>query len=592
LRKTLAILTLVFNCLCLQAQFYIRGEVKDEKNAILQNAVIKPNNSSLSFQSGRYGDFGISWSKKVDTFSVSLQGYETVKAVMNGDKFNSIVLKMKTGAKNFNKKSLSSLTKNLLKDQGFQQSLFGETYSRIIENDFVYSNNFPNTGFALNIDKASYSNIRRFLTQKMQVPHDAVRIEEMINYFQLGNQLTPKDNSTFAIKSTMSNCPWNNSNQLLFLNINARKINLDKVPPSNLVFLLDISGSMDMPNRMPLIKSAFKMLVNNLRKIDTVSIVYYGGGVGIALHATSGNEKDSINRVIEQLEPSGSTPGAGGIQTAYRLAKQHFIKGGNNRVILATDGDFNIGQTTDKELEEIITKQAETGVQLTCLGVGMGNYKDSKLEVLAKKGNGNFAYLDTEKEAEKVMVTEFTQTLYSVANDVFVNMEFNPNLVSNYRLIGFDNKSDALSDSTSSLDGGEVGSGHSIVAIFEIEPTKKNALLINNSARSTEPIANMKLQYKLPNTTNSLSISHACSFNFTNFDMIDPNLRLATSIAMFGDLLREGKNAKFRWEDVLQMAQSNIQKNDVLHLELINLIQNASRIYGITKKTKKQKKEA
>jgi Ca-activated chloride channel homolog len=590
-KKPLAILSCVVLSVVAQAQHYIRGEVVDEKKNILQNVVIKSNRIAYSFQTGRYGDFGISWQKNVDTFSFSLAGFETQQVVLAANKLNTIVLKMKVGSGSLVKKSLASVTKNLANDKDYMLSVSGESYSRLIENSFITTNQFPTTGFSASVDKAAYSNIRRFLNLKMQVPRDAVRIEEMINYFQLGSEEVPDGKDVFKIRSQLSNAPWNN-NQLLFVKLNAKKLNLDKVPPSNLVFLIDVSGSMDMPNRMPLIKSAFKLLVKNLRAKDTVSIVYYGGGVGIALEGTSGELKDSINKAIEELIPSGNTPGSGGIQTAYRIARKHFSAKGNNRVILATDGDFNIGQTSEKELETLITQQAQTGIQLTCLGVGMGNYKDSKLEILSKKGNGNFAYLDGEKEAEKVMMTEFTQTMYSVANDVFVSLDFNPNLVSSYRLIGFDNKSDAIADSSSQLEGGEVGSGHSMVALFEIEPTSRNMMLTSNSAVSTEPIATVKVQYRVPNANTNSSITHKCDFNYSNFDRVDSSLRLAASIAMFGDLLREGKAAKYTWDDILFLAQNSADKQNILHKEFITMLESAKNIYTVTtKKAAKKKKE-
>ncbi len=323
----------------------------------------------------------------------------------------------------------------------------------------------------MNIDKASYSNIRRFINTNTPVPPDAVRIEEMLNYFNEAYS-EPDPGQLFKIKSVLTACPWNQENQLLFINVNSRKLNLDALPPCNLVFLIDISGSMDMPNRLPLLQSSFKLLVNNLRPKDTVSIVVYGGAVGIQLNATSGADKEKILKAIDELVPGGSTPGESGIKLAYDVAQNHFIKGGNNRVILATDGDFNVGAKTEDELDELISQKRQSGIYLTCLGVGMGNYKDSKIQTLAKKGNGNFAYLDNFPEAEKVLLTEFTQTLYAVADNVYMNVNFDPNYVSEYRLIGFDNKVGALNDSLSVIEGGEVGSGHSIIAAFEIIPTE------------------------------------------------------------------------------------------------------------------------
>ncbi len=299
------------------------------------------------------------------------------------------------------------------------------------------------------------------------VPPDAIRLEEMLNYFNIHYE-APGNDSNFSFRSAISRCPWNTANDLLFLHICARKAELKNIPPANLVFLIDVSGSMDLPNRLPLLKSAFSLMVNNLRDQDTVSIVVYGGMNGVWLTPTGGADKKKILESIAELEPGGPTPGEGGIRAAYRLAQSTFIKDGTNRVILATDGDFNVGQQSEEELNQLINGYRNSGIYLTCLGVGMGNYKDSKLEVLANRGKGNFAYLDNEKEAEKVLMEEFSQTVYSVAEDAFVDMQIDPGVVKNYRLIGFDNKSNALQDTSNILQGGEVGSGYSLIAMVEL----------------------------------------------------------------------------------------------------------------------------
>ena len=270
----------------------------------------------------------------------------------------------------------------------------------------------------------------------------------------------------------ISSCPWNSAHELLFLNICAKKAKLDDIPPANLVFLIDVSGSMDLPNRLPLLKSAFSLMVNNLRATDTVSIIVYGGVNGVWLTPTSGAEKKKILESIAQLEAGGSTPGEGGIRAAYQMAKSTFIKGGTNRVILATDGDFNVGQQSEEELNQLINGYRHSEIYLTCLGVGMGNYKDSKLEVLANQGKGNFAYLDNEKEAEKVLMQEFSQTIYAVAKEAYIDIRFDTSVVKNYRLIGFDNKASALEDTLNVLQGGEIGSGHSLMALMEIDPVQ------------------------------------------------------------------------------------------------------------------------
>ncbi|MDQ6844929.1 MAG: VWA domain-containing protein, partial [Bacteroidota bacterium] len=454
------------------------------------------------------------------------------------------------------------------------------------ENDFVKSNINNSTGFAMRIDKASYSNIRRFINQGSKVPPDAVRVDEMLNYFNFGYK-EPADDQVFSIESQLGACPWNKNNRLLFLNISGKKLNLDKVPPSNFVFLIDVSGSMDLPNRLPLLKESFQLLVKNLRVKDTVSIVVYGGTVGIWLPPTSGGEKEKITKAIEELTASGDTPGEAAIRTAYKLAENTFIKGGNNRIILATDGDFNVGQSTEKELEELITKERQSGVYLTCLGVGMGNYKDSKIEVLAKKGNGNFAYIDDAREAEKILVTEFTQTLYSIANDVYLTLQFNPGLVKEYRLIGYDNKKNVLSQQGDELEGGEIGAGTANTAVFEI---------IRAAPGDTIPdayrtVANITLHYKLPHDTTGKTMKYNCPDNYVSFNNLSKNLQFASAVCMFGLKLRESKYfpADIDWDAIKKIAVQSCMKGDYLQNEFITLLDKTDAIYYEKKRRKKSK---
>ncbi|RYZ81652.1 MAG: VWA domain-containing protein, partial [Proteobacteria bacterium] len=452
------------------------------------------------YHSGSEGSFGITIPKRFDSVTVSLSGYQTVEAKVDASKYLVLQLRVLRTTATMQHNRLMSFTKDLQLKDRTHWAASGETYSSLVENEFVEAKKYPETGFAVRIDKASYSNVRRFLNMDTRVPPDAVRIEEMMNYFNFG-YTNPLPDSTFSITSHVSDCPWNPKSQLLFVQACAKKIDPDKIPASNLVFLIDISGSMDLPNRLPLLKSAFKLLVDNLRERDTLSIVVYGSTVGVWLPPTSGKDKNKIRKSIEELYPGGSTPGQSGILSAYRLAKSQFIQGGNNRVILATDGDFNVGQTSEEELEKLITSYQETGIYLTCLGVGMGNYKDSKLEILAKKGNGNFSYLDNEAEAEKVLVKEFTQNVYSVADDASLNIHFDEDYVKEYRLIGFDNKLKALSDSIMEIEGGEVGSGHSMLSVVEIVPTLKLSSALQFSGSQpiiSKNIGQVLLNYRLP----------------------------------------------------------------------------------------------
>jgi Ca-activated chloride channel family protein len=567
------------------SQFYLRGEVKDEKNNSLQNVNIFVHSAKLLFHSGLQGSFGFTVLNAYDSLTFSLDGYEPKTLRVKTDLWQTIVLKVSIEQTTKNKQKLISVTRDLSQSAKYNSVFSNETYFQLVENEFIQSDKFPNTGFSLDVDKASYSNVRRFINMNSTVPPDAVRVEELINYFNL-HYVEPQAGELFNINSQLTSCPWNNKDQLLFLNINAQKLDLNKVPPGNFVFLIDASGSMDMPNRLPLLKAAFQSFVKNLRPIDKVSIVMYGGSVGVWLQPTLGSEKAVIIKSIEELTASGATPGESGIRTAYQLAASTFIKGGNNRVILATDGDFNIGETSEKSLDELITNMRQTGVYLTCLGVGMGNFKDSKLQTLAKKGNGNYAYLDDIKEAEKVLVKELTQTFYAVADDVFMNVHFNSSMVKEYRLIGFDNKREAIADNSSDMEGGEIGSGNSTLAIFEIIPTEQN--ILTSSTSLADDIATLSLRYSLCHDTSSNNLDYKVIDNFLAFDHIDRELQFAAAVTMFALKLKQSNylnNAD--WETIIATANMSADRNNYLQNEFLQILGKAQKIYPEKRKKKK-----
>ena len=561
----------------ISAQYYLRGEVKDEKSQNLQNVRIFLHSDKNVYFSGTSGGFGISCLNEKDSITLNLEGYETKSINVSTNVLNQIILKPLSSNISKNIKKLVSITKNNNFSSKYTSIINDESYFSLIENEIIEVDKYPNTGFSLNINKASYSNIRRFLNTKSIVPPDAVRIEELLNYFNL-HYREPDNNQDFSIESQLSDCPWNTESKLLYLNINARKLDMTNIPPSNLVFLIDASGSMDMPNRLPLVKAAFQMLVKNLRPVDTVSIVVYGGIVKVWLQPTSGSEKQKIIESIEELNAAGDTPGESAIRMAYSLARRSFIKGGNNRIILATDGDFNVGETSEKALEDLITKERQSGVYLTCLGVGMGNYKDSKLEILAKRGNGNYAYLDDIKEAEKVLVKEVTQTFYSVADDVFLNIQFNPAIIKNYRLIGFDNKRDAIKDSTGELEGGDIGSGNSVLSIFELTP-KENA---NIKDLLEAVIAKVSLKYITPENKLYKQLQYNCLYNFITFNDIEKNYRFGTAIAMFGMQLRQSKFFPLpsAWSIIENIAVNSCDRSDYLQSQFVQLVTIAKKIYS------------
>ncbi|TAE12398.1 MAG: DUF3520 domain-containing protein [Bacteroidetes bacterium] len=574
-RACLVLAACTFYSTCI-AQYYLRGDIKDANAQPVSGATIYLfSKGTIPFTSGNSGGFGIPTPLAVDTITITKYGFETLKIPVETKLYQRLVLKPISAANTAGKYRLNSFIKSVNTQDKPTYFDNGESYNQIVDNPFLSTKQFPETGFGVTVDRAAYSNIRRFINMKNRVPPDAVRVEEMLNYFSANNNLY--DSSTeFQLRSELLTTPWVSSNVLLYLQVQAPKLDVAAVTPSNFVFLIDVSGSMDKPNRLPLVQSGLKLLTKNLRDKDSVSIVVYGGDVGVLLHPTSGGNKEKIIDAIEQLVPGGATPGEAALRTAYKLASSTFIPNGNNRIILATDGDFNVGQTTEKELEDLIIAQRNKGIYLTCLGVGMGNYKDSKLEALAKSGNGNFAYLDNLKEAEKVLVTEFTKTLYAVANDAFINVVFNPQTVANYRLIGFDNNVEALKDSAAKLEGGEVGTGHTLTAIFELE-------LANTAAKnSVQKLGDVKLQYQLPNSTEKRSLTQRVEHAATAFYSGQAPNQLATVVAMFGGLLRNNPfmKTKYTWDELWVLAQKVTNSADPLQAELVVLIEKAKKLYA------------
>lgn len=571
------ILTLLCPMLAVAQQFYVKGQVKDEGGTPLQNVTMLLHSSGFIYKSGSDGSFALLTPVKIDTLTIFREGFQKEQRVIRSDRFNHIVMKKAVVIKSVAHNRLASQTQDLKRDDQQQWFTGDETYASIVENNFIEAASYPKTGLSLNVDRASYSNIRRFLTMDSQVPPDAVRIEEMLNYFNLDYK-EPATDKPFEIVTTLTGCPWNKNNQLLFAQVSSKKLPLDKVPQTHLVFLIDVSGSMDMPNRLPLLKSGFKGLVNNLRATDSVSIVVYGGSVGIALNTTSGGEKEKIFKVIDSLQPGGSTPGESGIKLAYSLARHHFIKDGNNRVVLATDGDFNVGLRKEEELEELINQQRNAGVYLTCLGIGMGNYKDSKIQTLAHRGNGNFAYIDSYREAEKVLMKEFMQTLYTVADDAFLSVHFNPLYVKEYRLIGFDNKIGAIKDSAANVEGGEIGSAFSLIVAFEVVPVE------GHQKQLIDP-ANFILRFQNANSSTSCELVEKPQLFYTPFAQLSNSYKFASAVIMFGSLLRNSKHVKeITWNDVLNVAKPAANLDNYSQKEFLELVELAKKLYGKKRK--------
>lgn len=463
-----------------------------------------------------------------------------------------------------------------------------EEYEGIEENIFHDPSTKPLSTFSIDVDAASYANVRRFISQGQRPPVDAVRVEEMINYFDY-DYAQPKGEDPFSIYTEISEVPWNRQHKLVHIGLQGKKIATDKLPPSNLVFLIDVSGSMADPNKLPLLKSSFKMLVEQLRDQDRVAIVVYAGAAGVVLPSTSGDDKRKILESLAQLEAGGSTAGGAGIKLAYKIARQNFVEGGNNRVILATDGDFNVGESSNEAMERLIEEKREEGVFLTVLGFGMGNYKDSKMEVLADKGNGNYAYIDNILEAQKVLVNEFGGTLFTIAKDVKLQIEFNPARVQAYRLIGYENR--LLKDedfNNDKKDAGELGSGHTVTALYEVIPVgvksnfpgvdplkyqtnkKKEPVVINDS----NEIMTIKFRYKKPDGITSKLMVHALVDEQVPLMKSSDNFRWSAAVAAFGMLLRDSEYVKgYTWEEVAQLAGGARGRDEQgYRIEFINLV--------------------
>jgi Ca-activated chloride channel family protein len=449
-----------------------------------------------------------------------------------------------------------------------QESWNTEEYDGITENIFHSALRKPLSTFSIDVDAASYSNVRRFINNGQRPPKDAVRIEEMINYFEY-DYPQPSDEHPFQIITEISKAAWNEEHKLVHIGLQGRRIPTENLPPSNLVFLLDVSGSMDAPNKLPLLKSSFRLLTDQLREQDRVAIVVYAGAAGVVLNSTPGNDKRAILDALERLQAGGSTAGGAGLRLAYQIAKENFKEGGNNRIILATDGDFNVGESSNAAMERLVEGKREEGIYLSVLGFGMGNYKDSKMEILADKGNGNYAYIDNIQEAQKVLVSEFGGTLFTIAKDVKLQVELNPAKVKAYRLIGYENRLLRDEDfNDDRKDAGDLGSGHTVTALYEIIPVgsdskfspvddlKYQKTVVRRDAAHSRELMTIKFRYKDPAGGSSKLIVHALEDNDVPLDRTSNNFRWSAAVASFGMLLRESEFiGDFDYGDVLALAE-------------------------------------
>lgn len=442
-----------------------------------------------------------------------------------------------------------------------------ESYAYINENDFKTATDEPLSTFSIDVDNASYTNTRRFLSQNSTMPPtDAVRIEEFINYFDY-NYPVPSKEETFSVNNELAVCPWNSKNYLLRIGIKGYTIPTEQLPHSNLVFLVDVSGSMSDGNKLPLLKKSLALLLEKLGERDRISLVVYAGSSGVVLQPTPASEKSTILAALDKLEAGGSTAGFEGLQGAYQLAEKHFIPNGNNRIFLATDGDFNVGPSSDGEMARMVEKYRDKGIYITVLGFGMGNYKDSKMEIIADKGNGNYFYIDDISEAQKVLVDNLAATMYTIAKDVKIQVEFNPAHVASYRLIGYENRllnNQDFEDDTK--DAGELGAGHTVTAVYEIVPSGGNTNNINklkyqnktlNDAAASNELVTVKFRYKKPGEDKSREIVKVVNNNAQQFEQASTDFRFTAAVAGWGMLLRQSKHSgNFSYDNVLQIASN------------------------------------
>ena len=472
--------------------------------------------------------------------------------------------------------TVSNIMPGIMTRRAYTYDMNTEEYKNIEENGFKKVNENPLSTFSIDVDAASYSNMRRYLNRGELPPANAIRTEELINYFSY-NYPQPTGKDPVKITTEIGSCPWNKNHRLVRIGLKAKEIPTEKLPISNLVFLIDVSGSMYGPQRLGLVQSSLKLLVNNLRDTDRVAIVVYSGSAGERLPSTSGSDKQKIREAIDELTAGGSTAGGEGIKLAYKIAKKNFVKGGNNRIILCTDGDFNVGVSSNEGLENLIEQERKSGVYLTVLGYGMGNYKDSKMQILAEKGNGNHAYIDNLQEANRVLVNEFGATMHTVAKDVKLQIEFNPSQVQAYRLIGYESR--LLKDedfNNDAKDAGEMGAGHTVTAFYEVVPAGVESNFVNKvddlkyqkkvkpalqPVTGSKELLTVKLRYKLPDEDISKKLELPLVDSKGN--NVSSDFRFAAAVAMFGQLLRDSDfKGDATYAQVIAMAKTALDNDE------------------------------
>ena len=615
-------------------QFIIRGKITDNKGQPLSGVSINIRETKIGTASAADGTYSISVPDEKTVLYFSFVGYTEKYVKVGSKKFINVQLSPITSAldeivvtgyaternqfdsyadivvplpsKNYivnRELSGKAAGVNVInnesenkKDRYNNNVADREGYDFIKENAFVKATENPLSTFSIDVDAASYSNVRRLLQQGNLPPAGAVRIEEMINYFKY-DYSQPGGDKPFTVNTEIGDCPWNPDHRLALIGLQGKNIPSANLPASNLVFLIDVSGSMQSPDKLLLVQQSMKLLTDQLREQDNVAIVVYAGNAGLVLPSTSGANKIIIKNAIDALQAGGSTAGGEGIKLAYKTASSHFKKNGNNRVILCTDGDFNVGASSDDELERMIEKQRESGIFLTVMGFGSGNYQDAKMQKLAVKGNGNHDYIDNLSEAKKVVVNEFGGTLFTIAKDVKLQVEFNPAFVQGYRLIGYENRmlnKEDFNDDTK--DAGDLGSGHTVTALYEIIPVGKTSPFLKNvdklkyqeqegfvKAVFNSEWMTVKLRYKQPDGNTSKMLEQAVNYDMKNKFHLSENYRFAAAVASFGMLLRNSEYKQHAsYTSVLQLANTAVGKDvEGYRKEFIQLVKTAASIAGV-----------
>ena len=618
MKTLLTALLLCASTVLLNAQITITGKITDEKGMPLQGAYITLKGTTKSTVSDANGFYSIQVPDEKATLVFSNLGFEVQEIIVKGKTVIHVQLKASIKSLDevvvvgYGTQKKMSMTGSVATLSGMipglsvnnQGNISGppqdedynrEGYDNIKENEFQKVTDHPLSTFSIDVDAASYSNVRRLINEGKLPTPGAVRIEEMINYFSY-NYPQPSNDKPFSITTELAKCPWNEDHQLVMIGMQGKKIDFDKLPPTNLVFLIDVSGSMQEEDKLPLVKSSLTLLAEQLRPQDKIAIVVYAGNAGLVLPST--NDKYKIREAINSLEAGGSTAGGAGIKLAYQTAQQNFFKNGNNRVVLCTDGDFNVGASSDDELENLIEQKRSTGVYLTVLGFGTGNYQDGKMQKLADKGNGNHAYIDNINEAKKVLISEFGGTLFAIAKDVKLQVEFNPAKVKGYRLIGYENRMLAKEDfNNDKKDAGDMGSNHTVTALYEIIPANaandeelgtvdplryQSQKPENQSTSFSNELMFVKIRYKKPDEESSSLMDVSVKSNSRD---ASNNMRFASAVAAFGMVLR---NSAFKgssnYKLIKSLATGSIDSNsDAYKKEFLELVKKAEHLKATAK---------